>query len=359
MNPKQLPFHVFKGTHQQVGQQHGEACRSLIHDHLDQCLSKLCRINDDIDRSDIYDLALRYRPYVCAVAPELDEEIDGLAQGAGISLAQAYVLQLRAELVATFKQGFAKEDCHECSSFAVLSERSADQSPILAHDMDLDVFYADLETLMEIHVEGEPSLFMVAAAGQISQLGLNQYGVAVCSNFLTCDGWRLGFPRYLISRLVLQEHDMQSAAQRIYQLERASSRNYLIMDKEHVVNIETTCDAYAIIEPDDGILFHTNHYCSPLMLEHERSEILLNSNTRLQRAQYLLGNKHSITFDDVANLLRDRAELPHAICRHAQDIADYPIGTVASTIMRPHELEISVAAYPPDKHEYVSYQLTC
>ncbi|MFT4040907.1 MAG: hypothetical protein QM692_22180 [Thermomicrobiales bacterium] len=92
-----FPFHRFTGSHRQIGRQFGEATADRIRRHLDLALARL-QSRSGRTPDDALAAALRYRPFVQEHAPFLDEEIVGVAAGAGISLAEGYLLQLRAEL---------------------------------------------------------------------------------------------------------------------------------------------------------------------------------------------------------------------------------------------------------------------
>jgi hypothetical protein len=94
-----FPFYRVVGTHRAIGRQFGEACGELIERHRDLALARLGK-NKGLTPASALAAAARYRGYVLDHAPFLDEEVQGVAEGAKIPLAEAYLLQLRAEVAA-------------------------------------------------------------------------------------------------------------------------------------------------------------------------------------------------------------------------------------------------------------------
>src|ERR1051326_3725539 len=137
--PPRLPIIELPGDGLAPGRAHGEACRDLIHQHLDSVYSRLAA-RRGVTREDVYSRAQPYRHFTHREQPDLAAEIDGVADGAGIPPAAAWVLQLRAELMRPAQR--AQE--HECPSFAVVASASADGATIAGQNADLPAFYSNL-----------------------------------------------------------------------------------------------------------------------------------------------------------------------------------------------------------------------
>jgi hypothetical protein len=86
MMQKTFPAYSFRGTHRRIGQQFGEACANQIRKHLDYALMQLESQVIVPSAQALEEAALRYQPFVLDYAPFFDEEIRGIAEGAGISL---------------------------------------------------------------------------------------------------------------------------------------------------------------------------------------------------------------------------------------------------------------------------------
>ncbi|WP_025848714.1 C45 family autoproteolytic acyltransferase/hydolase [Brevibacillus agri] len=356
-----FPFFRFRGTHRQIGQQFGEACARLIEKHLGYARERLDR-RFQISARQLEEAVLQYRPYVQKYAPFFDEEVMGIAEGAGIAVEEAYLLQLRAEINSYFKAQ------NECTTFAVLAEATSNGVPLIGQNCDLPAFYSELGVVVEIVPDKGPATLMLTTAGQVSYVGINNRGMGVFANFLTCDGWRAGFPRYMYSRLALTAAALVEAIQLVRRIHRASSRNLIMMDKHGAVDLENTPTREVIIRPENGLLAHSNHYTAAELVEEERLHgvELVNSRIRLERMQRLLQENHGkLNVAVMQDILRDRHTYPHCLCQVPGDEAVQSPGdngadiiTFASVIAEPTEGNLWVAIGPPNQYEYKRYSFS-
>lgn len=355
LSQEAFPFYSFRGTHREIGRQFGEACADQINKHLEYALARLEAEVKIASAQELEAAALQYQPFVRQYTPFLDEEIHGVAEGAGISLAEAYFLQLRAEMY----QHFDPKD-HECTTFAVSPEAAAEGTSLIGQNVDLPAYYAECNVVVEIVPDEGPSLLMLTPAGQVSFIGINSLGMGVFGNFLTCDGWRVGFPRYLLSRLALTQATVAQAAAKLESVYRASSRNLIMIDREgRSLDVEIVPDRVARIEPVNGLLAHSNHFVAESLLGEEKKvgEDLQNSQTRLGRMQELLEQyRGRIGVEVMQEILRDRQSAPHTLCRMK---GDYGTGvTSASVIAEPGKGQLWIAVGPPNQHAYQCYRFT-
>src|SRR5699024_146188 len=136
-----------------------------------------------------------------------------------------------------------------------------------------------------------PSFLILTPAGQVSYIGINQYGLGCFANFLSCEGWREGFPRYLLSGLALMCKNTKDALKSINNVYRASSRNLIMVDRSNnAINLETTVTDSKVLRPKGGILTHTNHYISAKLISYEKGEkeYYENSCVSYKRIKHLL-----------------------------------------------------------------------
>lgn len=359
---KRFPFYRFKGTHHEIGLQHGEACKHLIERHLKLAVERLQK-QHEISLTEILEETLKYRKYVQEYSPFLDDEIVGIAKGADISIEEAYLLQVRAEINRCFK---AK---NECTTFAVAPESTKDGSTIIGQNADLPEFYSSVAIVMEVEPEEGKAALMLTPAGQVSYIGINNKGMGVFANFLECEGWREGYPRYMFSRLALSHDSVEEAVKCIRNLPRASSRNLIMSDQNGVIgNLETTVTKDAFLEPENGMLAHANHYLSKELINEERSKgfLLNNSKIRQQRMEELLREKQGdITVEVMKDILRDRENYPNCLCQVPGDESMQAPGdsggdivTFASVIAEPQLGRMWIAMGPPNEYEYHLYSFT-
>ncbi|HET8627226.1 MAG TPA: C45 family peptidase [Thermomicrobiales bacterium] len=360
-----FPFYHFAGSHRAIGRQFGEACAESIGRHRELALARL-RERSGIAPADAFAAAARYRDYVVAHAPFLDEEIWGVAEGAGLPLAEAYLLQLRAEVAvpataapAPLPAGALAEAGDECTTFAVLADATADGAPLIGQNADLPAFYGEIGVVLELVPDDAPAVLMLTPAGQVSYIGINDRGLGVFANYLTCDGWRVGYPRYLLSRLALTRETVYDAIAAVRGVPRASSRNLIMLDAHGTAaDLETTPTRDVRLDPEDGLLAHSNHYVAASLREEERSPETprRNSEARLARMRDLLAAARGrLDVAAMQDILRDRAGHPDTLCRMPGDAAWSDVITFASLIAAPTRGELWVAVGPPNEHPYRRY----
>jgi isopenicillin-N N-acyltransferase like protein len=350
--PAPLQVIEVRGVGLEAGRVYGEACRSLILQHLDIVASRLAE-RRGLSRDEIYSRAKPYREFTAREQPLLAAEIDGVAEGAGVPTEAAWVLQLRAELMRPSDR--AAE--HECTSFAVVGKASADGGTLAGQNADLPAFYSKLLVLVRRTLASGPALLNLTPAGQIGYHGMNEAGVAVFANFLHSDGWRVGVPRYLLTRIGLAERSTKAAVAAIEGTRRASPRNLMVADETWATNLETTVSSSARLELEDGLLAHSNHYVAPQLQNEERSDArgLHNSHTRLARMWSLLREQRGkLNAAAMARILRDREGVPNALCRASDEWSDSII-TIASTIAEVSQRRLWIAIGPPHLAAYHAY----
>lgn len=343
-------LHV-RGTGEDAGQAYGRACRDLVQRHLARVLERLSR-EHEMSATEAYSRALPYRAHTARTHPHLAAEVDGVSAGAGLPLAAAWVLQLRAELA----HGVAAVP--ECTTVAVTGAASATGATVAGQNVDLPSAYADILVVLRREVPGRPTLMTLTPAGQIGHHGMNDAGVVVLANFLHSDGWRVGTPRYLLTRIALAEHSRTAAVAAVERTERASPRNVLIADDTGATALETTPTDAARVDSAGGLLTHTNHYVSRLADQDTADEPWLrNSRRRLRRVTALLSAAEKpVGVPQIAAALRDRDGAPDAICHlRADDDIDY--ATVASTIADTRHRRLWIALGPPHEAEYRPYDV--
>lgn len=350
-----FPFYTFKGTHLEIGQQFGEACRDLIRKNVALSLDRLTSKVDIGSKAVLDEEALKSRAHVIKYAPFYDEQVQGVAEGAGISLADAYFIQLRAEAYRYF------EEMGDCTSFAVLPEATEDGMSLIGKNADLPGYATEVGVIMECKPNDAPAYLTVTLAGLVSYEGINEHGLGVTANFLDTGGWRSGVPRYMLPGLALTQSSVKDAVQIIRQVHRASSRNIMLLDSEadKAVGMEVTPTRDALYQPEQGMLYHSNHFICDELLAEERSKgtFLYNSQARLKRIKHLMNDNHGrINKEVMQTILSDREGEPDCICMNAD--GNNESVTFSSIIAVPSEREIWISSGPPHLNEYKRYALS-
>lgn len=349
--------YIFEGTHKEIGQQHGEALREQISLHLQFILDHSCR-QTGVKKENLLLLALEFEPYLQAYAPGFADELHGLADGAGIRYEEALLLQVRQETLYLHK---ASKEEMECTSFAIRPKITSTGKMYSGQNVDLSSKFALFTNIITFKVTGKPQVMMVTPAGQISYQGCNNQGMSINCTFLMSKGWKKGFPRYLISRLAMEQKKFSEARNVIEKIERSSSRNMLLCHKKgDIVNYETTASEFEAIVVQKPYYVHSNHFLNNRMLQHEKSTEYQYTNSlfRLERLNCLIEeNQGRIDGRMIKTFMRDHENQPHSICMHP----DYPnnrSSTFASIITNLSDNIMEVCRGNPCCSEYATYEFS-
>ncbi|MCD8053603.1 MAG: C45 family peptidase [Lachnospiraceae bacterium] len=347
--------YVFEGPPRALGQQHGEALREQIRAHL-QLLYDRGRRYSDMSREELLETAGRFENYIRQYTPDFFEEIQGLAEGAGIQPDEALFLQCKPEIVHLNHPGGSH---FKNTAFAVGTTHTAEAKMYSALNMDMAGDFEPFTNVITLKAEGKPQVMMLLPAGMISYQGCNDRGMGVSSNYLICEGWKIGVPGYLITRLLLEQESYEEALKTITRLDFSSPRSYLICHRDgKIVGVETTPERAAIREERSGIRIHTNHYVNPQMVSSEKSSDYeyTDSQCRMKRMEELL-QEYEGRIDSFAirRFLRDHLGEPHCLCLHP-DPPNHYAHTFASLIMNLTDGVMEVCMGNPCCNEYASYE---
>ena len=107
----------------------------------------------------------------------------------------------------------------------------------------------------------DPAVLTLTEAGLLAKIGFNEAGIGLVTNFLLSDRRRFGMPIHVTRRKVLATRSLEAAIAAITDVERAHSANYLLGSADgRAVNVEAWPEATALLEPEDGVLAHANHF---------------------------------------------------------------------------------------------------
>ena len=195
-------------------------------------------------------------PYVAAsyaALPHLVEQIRGIAAGAEQPFAKVMAANAFEELYGRIELGIGS---------AVALERCTDMvidgpdGPLLGHT---EQWYAGDDGTVGIVIDlpdDGPAVLAPVVAGTLPLVGINEYGVAVGAMSLSARDERVGIPRALIARDVLDSRDAADATIRATRPGRAGGYSYqLAFPDEAALTIETTGTREAVFA---GAV-HTNH----------------------------------------------------------------------------------------------------
>jgi isopenicillin-N N-acyltransferase-like protein len=255
--------------------------------------------------------ALRFAPLIEALSPALMDELHGLAEGAGISLAEAVLCQVRSEAARLDEEG--------CTAFALCGSATADGQTLAGQNQDLMPEYADVAILLRVRPEdGRPQALMATFAGQIGYAGMNEHGLAHFNTSLFDGCWRLGLPRQVLKRVLLEQRTVEECLDLLARQQVGSAANLVLCDGRGAIADVEQCPAGTALLADEwaDCRLHTNHFLTPQFLSRETGAVP-DSWPRLARMRQMVSQHWGqLSCQTLQAMLADHVGDPAGICRH-------------------------------------------
>jgi isopenicillin-N N-acyltransferase-like protein len=360
-----FPIISITGAPYERGVAYGEQARERIERSLrfyaDQVVPTL-----DVTFGQLCDGVMAHRDRWHEADPEIVDEIEGIAAGSGLSVAEILFLNTRGAFVlppAEAPDGGQRDD--GCSSFAVLPRAARNGHMLTGQNWDYLAGIQDTVVLLHVRPQNGPTQLMIMEAGQVGRHGMNSAGVGMHANGL---GSRLrnpaAIPSTFMRRRILRASGITAAIDAAITPPRAGSTNLVISHRSgFAVDIETTPETIRWFYPTDGWLFHTNHFLVEIPPKIADSYApSADSILRYGRAIELMraaAERGGIGQEDLVNVLSDHLGDGFGLCSHA----DLTAGeherwcTVATVISDLTEGVMSVAAGPPCEGSFVDISL--
>lgn len=351
LDTRVLPLVEVAGSHREMGRQLGEQLRDEVRAYSAMWLGKASS-RSGLDRDALLGQMTGFVRTIDEYAPRLAEEVRGVAEGAGIPEPEAFSIQIRMELL------HAGPPPPSCTTFALTGAHTATGGTVVGQNVDLDAEVEDFGLILTMRPDDAPAVLMYVSPGLVSYVGLNEAGLAVHGNLLNAPGWRAGFPRYLLTRLMLEQSTVADALEAGLRPCRASSRNLILGDAEGAIaDLELTVDDHAVLTADDGVLVHANHYLAESLAHLAATNPPPDSSIHRQArmADLIAGATRPLSIEDLQGFFRDHDGYPGSICAHERPTATSK--TVASLISEPGARRLHAAFGSPCAHDYAVYSL--
>jgi isopenicillin-N N-acyltransferase-like protein len=344
-----FPFFEIAGEPYEVGRGHGELLRERIHRQVAETLEGAER-SGGLTRQQALDWSLAQLPKIESLGglPWIDE-LRGLAEGAGIGLAEAAALQVRPGT------GFMPEGC---TSLGVSGDASATGQPLGAQNRDLVPAYRGRMCVLLLRPRGRLAVLMHSVPGELGGVGINEHGLAVFANSLWPREGRNWQAPPLMRRALLECVSGDEAADRVRTMDGPAVGSFLVIDPAgRIRNIEVLPQALKVISREAGVFVHTNHCLDPGVGIHEVERLPSpGSPGRCARMQALLDAAVGhIGIGDIRRMLADHAGRPEAICRHATTATDWE--TTSALIAEPVARMLHLSYGPPCEGRVATYRI--
>ena len=355
-----------RGSYRELGRAVGEGARDAIHASLAFFRDNLCAMTQGrLSFAAAERLALAYAAEARRWAPRHLEELEGVAEGAGLPLSELLVPNCGEEFTANEpgeggRRAPAPGGGDHCTAVAV----AARGRHVIGHNMDWYVVDAPNNVMFDLTVPDGTRVMGIAGAPYLLMLAMNSHGVGNVSNSVHSNDNRVGVPNAFVRRASLEGVSLEAARDRGLLAARARGSNHFLADtRGRLWDLETSATASAFRDHSSaGYMAHTNHYVAAEMAPFEATTYE-ESPLRLATAEGILAEGIAGGDDPVelvARALRCHGPAPEqAICGHP-DESEPPAEqgmTVGSMICDLDERRIYVCAGPPCENPYQMYEM--
>ncbi|CAK7204006.1 hypothetical protein SEUCBS139899_006757 [Sporothrix eucalyptigena] len=330
------------GTPYQIGHDHGRQAKAQIKGCI-EFYAGLFLKTAAMPWADVQKTALEFVPTIQAKWPSLLDEMQGMADAAGLELADIVALNVRTEI--TF--GLFSDGC------TALSWQTPD-AVYLAQNWDWMEEQRDNLVLLHItQTDNLPSIQYLAEAGLVGKIGLNSAGVGVGLNAIRAKGVdRSRLPVHLALRVLLNSTSMTAARQAVEEYGVAASCHILLGDATGAVGLECSHLDIKVLHPVEGRIHHGNHF----LLDHTGvvdTNWIPCSNFRTQRIEELADAVPSdkLSMSTIQELFKDEENSPGSICR--SQAGDSTVVTLFNIVMDLKEARAEVLMGRPNRPDEV------
>ncbi len=343
-----------EGTHRELGRQHGEQAAESVRTHIDY-IARTQKLSSD----DLTAKALKFKPLFDQYCPHLLDEIEGLAEGAGITTAEALACNLRGEL--------GKAPADGCTTYVIGRPGTASGEVLVGQNSDMSQPNIEMGYVLHLKPKDKPQVLIWTFGGMIGYHGMNSAGVAHFANALGGGPkGRFGLSHYPVKRMMLECSTVQEVVDIFHRVPLASNGNYVLCDgKGQILDIEANSTGPQILDDHKrGYIAHTNHYLCPLYATQENHKAsLADSFPRLDSMNKMIETDVGrVDVERIKSYLSDHSNGEASICRHPRS-EDVEKGfetagrTVASMIAEPAKKRMHVALGNPCDSDYVTYSM--
>jgi isopenicillin-N N-acyltransferase-like protein len=332
------------GGPRERGRAYGEQARDRVHLSVD-AYREVFATEAGWDWPTVRAHAREYALPIKRFDPRYLDEIDGIAEGAGLDQEDVLAINVRTEIMFAAKARQAADPSRrvgECTAFAVTPDRSADGHTLVGQNWDWLLHAEDTVVVLEAEQDDGPDYVTVVEAGLLAKTGMNSSGIGLVTNALAsdADAGVPGVPYHVALRAVLDAETISDAYAALQGGYRSSSANYLVAHRDGLaVDIEGApgdFDRLYLTFPSHGVLLHANHFLSPRFTGRDVGLwVMPDSPFRLEQIGTAVAGDGPLSLDTFRLALADHANFPSGVCCHP-DTRFAPVDqgtTVASVLM--------------------------
>ncbi|MEM9773655.1 MAG: C45 family peptidase [Chloroflexota bacterium] len=351
------------GSPYDIGFQHGRAWKKEIHHYAKDRVALVAsgQWSGGFKKSpaDIVALAETMMPHHEQYAPDLVEEMRGMAAATGLSMGELIIVSGFTDFIDTVygvskKKGALEPSLaiDDCTAF-IVPDSAADGAGFFGQTWDMHDTATEFVVLLDVQPSDGANSMVFTTTGCLGQIGMNEHGIAVgINNLMGADGG-MGVTWPFVVRKVLQQDNIDDALECITDVQLAGSHNYLLFDKTgRGYNIEAMSTYQHIVELNETPITHTNHCLVPetVALAQERHpDSQASSENRLKSADDLL-EQRPVTIDTLQDLTRQAP-----ICTTSKP--PFHVESCGAAIMRPKTGDFWAVWGLPNENRYEHFSV--
>lgn len=293
-----LPVLMLWGTPQENGQRHGELFRSQIQHLINNVLKQ--KILGPQPKEMRASILAYLKGGIARLPADIVAELKGVAQGAGVSLEDIYLLNFFAES-SLFPA---------CSTIGIAGSLSRDKNSLIGHNLDWPHLSGVPTILLAYSTPGSiPYAALTIPGIPFPTLGCNQAGIFVTLNASYSTEPLPKDAQFILPRLrqaLAQSDNLSIAEKTLTSSPRFHAWNVTLADakERRLFNLELGLRHWSAQTPQHGFLISTNHLTTPALkkIAHPADP---GSLQRYNRLFDLISAKEKIGVNDLENFLLD------------------------------------------------------
>jgi isopenicillin-N N-acyltransferase like protein len=279
-------------------------------------------------RSAIAAVGEEWAQFIASDNPEYADEMRGIAEGAGMPLAEVAILNARYEIAYSLFLGEARQvsgppmEPDGCTSFGALPEATRSRHTIIGQNWDWLAGVRGQTLVLRVRRPDKPDFIGLTEAGIVGcKMGVNEAGIGLVVNGLvTPDDGKGPFrkPFHVRCREILDAWNLGHAIEPVVASDRVCSTNFMIGHGDgEIIDIEAAPNDAAYLYPVDGLVTHANHLVRLRSVRSEFERISPHSLYRGPRLDRML-RRHlgDLEIEHIRAAFCDHMSRPLSICRH-------------------------------------------
>lgn len=331
----------------QIGQQLKDAIQT---NYLNQ--TRFYRDTEGYDYQAWCQCSKKYLPFLQKYAPQVLEELEGMAQGSGLAMEQILAM------TTAYEKSFGCQDMGDkCTAFLAMGKATQNGSVLCGQTNDerLDEWLHELDVVIH-HLDPESGLEVLTYThpGIPAYMGMNNAGLAVLWTYIDNGQKQDGVPTNVIIRQLLSCTTLEEGVAYLQSIPHAIPNHFALAHRtQGIVCVECFPNAVYVQRGED-YLVHANHN---LFCPQEKEETCSwSTRQRCQQMERLVKEQYGKITPEVAeDFFRSHDGFPYSICVHPNP--NKPLGkTLAAMVYDLEQGEMHIAFGNPCEMPYHRYR---